>query len=60
MSKTYHTLISLMLAMLITSPLTNMIASLIQFSTDAIAVIEILIYVVSFTVCMKDFEKVPD
>ena len=58
MSKTYQTLIALMLSMLITVPLTAMLMSvLMPIDTRVLAAMIILIYVAAFVTCMKMFEE---
>lgn len=61
MSKTYQTLIALMLSMLITVPLTAMLMSvLMPIDTRVLAAMIILIYVAAFVTCMKMFEEERD
>ena len=61
MSKTYQTLIALMLSMLITVPLTAMLMSvLMPIDTRVLAAMIILIYVAAFITCMKMFEEERD
>lgn len=61
MSKTYQTLIALMLSMLITVPLTAMLMSvLMPIDTRVLAAMIILIYVAAFVTCTKMFEEERD
>ena len=61
MSKTYQTLIALMLSMLITVPLTAMLMSvLMPIDTRVLAAMIIVIYVAAFITCMKMFEEERD
>lgn len=61
MSKTYQTLIALMLSILITVPLTAMLMSvLMPIDTRVLAAMIILIYVAAFVTCMKMFEEERD
>lgn len=58
MSKTYQTVISLLLAMLITMSLTAMLTSaLMHIDTRVLAAMIILIYLAAFVTCMKLFEE---
>lgn len=61
MSKTYQTLISLMLSMLITMSLTAAMTSLLmQIDTTIMIATIAVVYIVVSVICMKMFEEEQD
>ena len=61
MSKTYQTLIALMLSMLITMSLTAAMTSLLmQIDTNLMIATIVVVYIAAFVTCMKMFEEERD